>query len=205
MSGFDQGAIQQILAKKSIVAYLEEKGFLPYKILTGGKMSYLCPFPDHQENKPSFMVWTNSDYENFHCFGCQRNHSIIDLVSGMERIPFRKAVERLAEGLEITVDESINLDLQRIAKLGLQRTNKEFSDVLMSVASLCRSYLESINYDSSEQCIIDRLFRQVDIDLSEYEFDKIEETLKNLPAILARRREKYEVTKLQEQVKNYAS
>ena len=49
---------------------MEKKGHFPVKNLTGGRLSYLCPLPWHAESKPSFVVWTNSEYENFYCFGC---------------------------------------------------------------------------------------------------------------------------------------
>ena len=62
--------VYQILKTKSIVSYLERKGHNPVKQLSGGRLSYLCPFVDHKESKPSFMVWTNAEFENFHCFGC---------------------------------------------------------------------------------------------------------------------------------------
>jgi len=202
----DYSVIQHIQAKKSIVAYLEEKGYQPVKILTGGRMAYLCPFPDHKETKPSFYVWTNSEFENFHCFGCQRHHSIIDLVAGLENISFRQALDRLAADFEITIEESVGLDLKRIRNIAVSgRFTKEISDVLLSVGSLCRSYMESVGGDASEQCIIDSLYRQIDLDIANFEFDKIEETLQHLPVVLSMRQEKYDRLKFEELEKQYAS
>ena len=73
MSSTLQSVIEHILKKKSIVEYLEKKGYQPFKQLTGGKLSYLCPLPGHTETRPSFFVWTNSEFENFYCFGCLRS------------------------------------------------------------------------------------------------------------------------------------
>jgi DNA primase len=38
-----------------------------------------CPFPDHQDDTPSFYVYQD---ERFHCFGCQRHGDVTDLWAG---------------------------------------------------------------------------------------------------------------------------
>jgi DNA primase len=201
----DQSVIDQVCSKKSIIGYLEEKGHKPFKVLTGGKFAYLCPFPDHNETKPSFIVWTNSEHENFHCFGCQRGFSIVHLVAGLESISFKDALERLCEGLEVSLEDSVMYSTALSAKAANEKDTQlgYIADRLTVISSLCRTYLESVDNDPNEQCIIDRLYRQVDSELANFELDKIDDTAAYLPEILQRRREKFEQLKLEELARSY--
>lgn len=198
--------IHQVLAKKSIVKYLEDKHITPHKVLSGGKLSYLCPFPDHNESKPSFIVWTASEYENFHCFGCQRHHSIIDLVAGMEGLTFKEALERLAGDMEISRDEIVAIESDRCLKITEEMPVMKFelADTLSSISSLCRTYIDAISNDPSELGIIDKLYAQVDDEIANFEFGKLEETLRHLPDMLTRRREKFEELKIRKLAEKYA-
>ena len=49
-----------------------------------------CPF--HSEKTPSFCVYTNNTY---HCFGCQANGDVIDLVKHLHNYDFQTAVKFL--------------------------------------------------------------------------------------------------------------
>lgn len=199
-------AVQNILQKKSIVKYLESKNVVPYKVMGGGRIAYLCPFPDHSEKKPSFYVWTNGEYENFYCFGCQRHHNIIHLVSAMEGLSYKDAFQQLNEGIEIGLLEAHDLAVERnkndngdvINKLGL-------STALNDIASLCQLYLREVGNDPVERGIIDSLYAAVDRELSNFEFAELEETLLHLPEMLIRRREKFENLKLERLAAKYAS
>jgi len=51
----------------------------------------LCPF--HEEDEPSFIVTPAKGL--YHCMGCARGGSVIDLVMELEKIGFREAVEKL--------------------------------------------------------------------------------------------------------------
>ncbi len=188
----EQSLIHAILKKKSIVEYLEKRGHQPYKSLSGGKLQYLCPFPDHKENKPSFVVWTNDEFEKFYCFGCQRNYNIINLVAGLEGISFRDAVEILGDGMEIGVHESIEIELERISKnMGNIDRDMGMPETLLSISNLCRSYLDGVKNDPDEQCLIDKLFSIVDGDVREFKFDEISQTLSNLPFVLYKKQQKF--------------
>ncbi len=183
--------IHKVLHEKLIVDYLEKKGHHPVKQLNGGKLSYFCPFPDHSETKPSFIVWTNAEFQNFRCFGCQRCYHIIHLVSGLEGISFKAALEKLSGGMEVSLTEDIAvLDMQIKKVYDSWSQGMDLSESLMSISSLCRSYLDGMGNDEHEQCIIDKLLFLVDDDLANFNFDGIEETLRFLPELLVLRSEK---------------
>ena len=200
-----QSIIYSVLQKKSIVDYLERKGHQPVKTLTGGKLLYLCPFPDHDESKPSFTVYTQSEYENFYCFGCQRSHSIIQLVAGLESLSFKEALTRLSDGMDINYLEGVDLEVERINK-EFQRSSisLQTSEELMSISTMCRMYLNSVGRDKTETKIVDKLFAVVDKSVQEADFSDISETATSLPMLLMKRREKYEKIKIERMRKEHA-
>lgn len=205
-------AIEVILRKKSILDYLSVKGVMPAKAMSGGKYSFYCPLPDHKDTKsPSFIVWTNADYDNFHCFGCQRGYTIIHLLSYMESISFKESLTRLSEGLDVTIEENIDYTLEGLndmltdTKFNPLSTTFDVPQKLLSISSLCRGYLESVDFNEDECGIMDRFWQEVDKEILNFDFQGVDETLEHLPEILQRRRELYENLKLEKLRKQYAS
>lgn len=193
-----------ILQRKSIVDYLEKKNIRPTRQM-GDKFVYLCPFPDHQDKKPSFIVWVNNDHETFHCFGCQRGSTIINLVSIFESISYRDAFNRLAKDLDVSLEENVQFSLESMNKLLTDAgsspydTYFDLSQKMISISSLCRFYLESVNYDVDECSIMESFWREIDQYILNYDFIEIDQVLKNIPDILRLRREKFERLKLEKQ------
>lgn len=185
-----QSIIYQVLRKKSILDYLEKKGHQPVKSLPGGKYQFRCPYPDHNETKPSFIVYTQSgDFENFYCYGCQRSYNIIHLLAGLEGLSFKEALSRLSEGMEISLADGIDIELERITKaFNRPREELQLQDVLMAISSMSRSYLESVNNDPQECGIIDSLYASIDSDIANCNFEDIHETFSSLSSMLQRRR-----------------
>jgi DNA primase len=48
---------------------------------SGNKFLGRCPFPDHQDNTPSFYVYPD---KRFYCFGCQRYGDVTDLWASIQ-------------------------------------------------------------------------------------------------------------------------
>lgn len=205
-------AIQAILAKKSIMDYLAKKGIEPAKHMPGGKYAFFCPLPDHQDTKsPSFIVWTEAEYENFHCFGCQRGHSIIHLLSYMEGISFRDALKRLSNDLDISIEENIEFSLDGLNKVLLSAGGTPYTvhfdlpQKMLSISNLCRMYLDSVGYDYIECGIMEKFWEEIDGEVSRFDFSSVDDTLTHLPNVLRKRRETYEELKIEKQRKQYAS
>ncbi len=58
----------EIFRKRKITDYLASKGIFPQKE-HGNRKLYRCPV--HQgDTSPSMTVFTDSEYENYYCFGC---------------------------------------------------------------------------------------------------------------------------------------
>ncbi len=135
--------IEHILKQRTITDYFEKRNIVPVKILSGGKISYYCPFPDHAETKPSFMVYTNATYQNFWCYGCQRGYNIINLVAGLEGLTFKEALSRLADGLDISIEDSNDAVIEAFMKeftdpRSFALCQEELPFSMMSISSLCR-------------------------------------------------------------------
>lgn len=184
-----RSAIYQVLRQKKIIDYLSSKGHSPVKTLSGGRYQYLCPFVDHEETKPSFVVYTQAEYQNFHCYGCQRSYNIIHLVSELEGIGYMEALTKLSEGMEITLEDGINVELERIQReFTTFGQETELQDTLMAISSICRNYLESVNHDPVECGIIDKIYASLDADIVNCEFENISETLTYLPMVIRDRK-----------------
>ena len=51
----------------------------------------ICPF--HNEHKPSFTVYTDS--QRYFCFGCERCGDVITFIMEIEKVDFKKALKIL--------------------------------------------------------------------------------------------------------------
>lgn len=173
--------------------------------MSGGKVSYCCPL--HQETKPSFIVYTYGEYEKFYCFGCNAKLNIIDLVASLENISWKKAVELLSDGIEITIDGSINFSKEEVSKFQQEFANEESNllsglEEAMTIISMhCKDYLETVNQNPEECEMVDKFYALIDKKMLDCEFDKIEEMSENLPIVLKMRLDKFEAKEL-EKLKN---
>ena len=182
--------IQEIIKKHSVLEYLSKRGHSPVQCIGGGKFSFLCPFDDHNENKPSFIVYTNAQYENWHCFGCCRGYNIINLVSFLDKISFSEAVEKLSQGIVISADDDIKYTLDRIKKECLTNDTPEsdMNNYLMESAWQCLLFSQGVDFNESEMHIIDNYFAMIDKFILDSEFETIEQCALLLPDILAKRK-----------------
>lgn len=184
------GSIESIIHRKSILEYLEKRGHYPVKV-SGGRHQYFCPLPDHEDRKtPSFMVWKDG-FEKFYCFGCMRYLTIIHLVAYMEGLTFREAAKRLADDLEISLEEDFEFTLsafERDCKSGEMfrfiTDAAELGEVLLSMSSMVYTYLESVKFNRAECGIMDQFWSIVDDEIDSFDYSAIKETHKYLPTVL---------------------
>jgi len=185
--------IEKILKSKSIIEYLATRGHFPVKEISNGRYTFLCPFEDHKETKPSFIVYTKSEYENFYCFGCQRNFSIIDLVSFLDHISFSEALKRLDDGIVIPTEEEIKYIIDKIRKkISGNNPASDLNKILFQISWQCLQYSQGINFDLDEMKCIDRYYEFVDVNMMKNDFETIEESTKYLPINLQKRRKKFD-------------
>lgn len=73
----------------------------------------LCPF--HQEDTPSFHVYT--DTQSYYCFGCQKGGNIFTFVMEKEHVNFREALQILSDRAGIKLPENRGERTHDIMKL----------------------------------------------------------------------------------------
>lgn len=61
-----------------------------------------CPF--HKESTPSFYIKDKENVAFYHCFGCGEGGGIINFIQKVESIPFRQALKKAYEILEIPIN-----------------------------------------------------------------------------------------------------
>ncbi len=204
--------IKQILRSRSIVDYLEQKGHSPVHRMRNDRLFYNCPLPDHEEKKPSFVVWTQDEHENFYCFGCQRHNNIINLVSFMEGISFKESLKRLSDGMEMSdIEEGefaiqqLDRDIEKLRDNPIYSPCTEFTSTILSISSLCRHHMVGVNFDDNEIRIVDKFWELVDGKIADFAFEELEETLSFLPEILTTRQDIYQQTVTDKKREEYAS
>jgi hypothetical protein len=175
---------------------LAKKGHSPVKYLTGGRLSYTCPFPWHLETKPSFFVWTDAEYQNFYCFGCQSAYNIIHLASLYENLSLVKAMELLADGVEFSVESDEILEQADLNEkltplyLGSNYTdpNEQLAKMLIEISDICQEHLKTMNGDKDEQERIDGVWKLIDHHLMDCEIEKIEKIRSDIRSKLKKHR-----------------
>jgi DNA primase len=93
--------LEEIKAKSDIVDVVEQYVTLSKK--TGANFFGLCPF--HSEDTPSFSV--SPGKQIFYCFGCHTGGDVINFIREIEKVPYRRALEILAEraGVRLPANE----------------------------------------------------------------------------------------------------
>lgn len=183
--------IEKTLKDKSIIEYLATHGHFPVKELGSGRYGFLCPFDDHKESKPSFVVYTNSEYENFHCYGCNRGFSIIHLVSFLNHISFSEALKRLSDGIIVPTEDEIKYIIDKIYKKTSGNPVDCLYEDLFKISWQCLLYSQWSNFDYEEIKIVDKYYEFIDENILEGNFDVIEESLKYLSSNLCQRKIKF--------------
>ena len=101
---------EQVRAANDIVSVVQN-----YVVLKRSGRNYmgLCPF--HNEKSASFSVSPEKQY--FHCFGCGKGGDVFTFVSEIENIPFKDAIEKLAERASIPVPISDDKEYNKMQYL----------------------------------------------------------------------------------------
>jgi len=103
---FSDTVINEILDRCNIVELVSS--YVPLK-RAGRNYRTNCPF--HPEKTPSFIV--SSDKQIFHCFGCGVGGNALTFVMQYEKVPFREALEIVAQKSGIPLPEPDKTDFQK--------------------------------------------------------------------------------------------
>mgnify|MGYP006290284627 CR=1 FL=1 len=89
---FNQDDIDRLKKNVSILHVTAGYGI---ELKPHGRSDYIgrCPLPGHTDEEPSFIVTPGKNL--WHCMGCDKGGSVIDLVMELDGITFRDAVDKL--------------------------------------------------------------------------------------------------------------
>ncbi|MFW6015252.1 MAG: CHC2 zinc finger domain-containing protein [bacterium] len=153
--------IRVILEKNTITDILKDNNIYP-AFQQGDKIYYHCPLHD-KDNDPSFIVYTDKQYQDYYCFGCKRGGNVINLLSDLKHISLQYAIHILAEDIEIN-DEQIMSDLIRALEEGNVKNNdQELYHLYLSINRLCYNYLsEQVSFNKNEVAFIENIYKKID-------------------------------------------
>ena len=93
-----------------------------------------CPFPSHNDRRPSFGY--NSNDDRFNCFGCHRSGRAVEFISAIKNKPALEIAKELLNNSNIDVS---NISFEEFDYRKLEETIFEYADFI-------RSFKESNNF-----------------------------------------------------------
>lgn len=151
--------LNEVLNNKTIVEYLAEQGIYPDK-QNGDKFFYKCPIHEG-DNDPSFVVYpigyNGRAYQTYYCFGCKSGISIINLISAMEGISPKQAFAKIANGLDIDVEDVLVQNAKELSKIINMSSETKKEDVnerdvlFLTIVLEIREHLKYLNWDNDEK------------------------------------------------------
>lgn len=182
--------LKKILRDNPIVPYLGKMGHVPMKAYPNGRHLYRCPMPDHNEKKPSFVVYTNDEYENFYCFGCGSKHNIVHLMSRLEAISYREALRIIGSGAGVVITDYFEEALRSLDQEYVNQDERDTSKWMSIVASKCRRHLNMTRFAGSELRVVDFAYKQIDDALVDLDFDRVVTVSQDIKNLLNKRMQK---------------
>lgn len=87
---FNNDDIEQLKRNVSILHLCSDHGI---ELKKHGTHDYVGKCPFHDDEKPSFVVTPSKNL--WHCLGCDKGGSVIDLIMELEGLTFKQAVDKL--------------------------------------------------------------------------------------------------------------
>ena len=123
----------------------------------------------------------------------------------MEGITTREAIKKLSEGVEISIEDEHSIASEIFRKGHEINPTLEISRVLIELSNICNSFLSSVNYDENECARVDSLWKAVDDNLRDYDFESIENIRKAVGGIILKRKDKLREIEKQNRKNKYAN
>lgn len=184
----------EILKARKITDYLASKGIQPVGHEVNGKFRYKCPL--HKgDNTPSFMVYTNGEFENYFCYGCKSKYTIIHLYKALEQVGIKEAITALSNGLNLNIDSEIDYIIREIEN-DLSISNM-FSpvDLNILISRQIYDFLKMVEDNPEDVDRCEKIFQIVDEMLEKAEMDNLYSTYESLLDVLVERKKQFDTQK----------
>ena len=160
--------VKTIFREKKITDYLSQKGIFPSRE-HGNRKMYICPVHEG-DTSPSMTVFTDSEYENYYCFGCHSGTTIINLVADMENIDKRQAFKMLIQGLDIPGDEVLSdfsSSYDKFVEAGGYNdlvSVAEVEEISLRISVECYNFLrDQTDFDAEELEFFETVLQRIDL------------------------------------------
>jgi len=164
----DNDTIEFMIEKLDLYDYFSEKEGLQLSSAGGSRYSAKCPFKDHNEQEPSFIIY--EDTNSFYCFGCKRGGSIFQwLTDSMGRnMHFIDAVKYVASLTGVSVYSDPITALERIEEKIIEQLEDNEEGYMTAqelnyiVSRLGYQHVKNHNFDSKEIEFINKIYLKLD-------------------------------------------
>ena len=177
--------IQKILETRKITDYLAKKHISASSQENNVKLKYLCPL--HQEKTPSFYVYTESEYENYYCFGCKAKYNIIHLYRDLEKVSLGEAIRTLAEGLEVDINAEISSAIADIEADIVATSDFSIADFALMINQQLYHFTKMVENDPTCMEQVERMGKVVDKALSAGDIESLRTVNDKLMDVLTQR------------------
>lgn len=170
-----------------ITDYLLQQG-VRWHSFDGQKYKYHCPLPSHRNDKtPSFFVFDKGNCQDYFCFGCKASGYIVQLVAAFEQISTKDALQKLAQGLNIKIDDVIDSIIRDLSIYLNTDTDDSEKDETINAQSLFISshmynFLSRVDFNEEDLQIAEKVFQIADTLIITENIVELEKLSSNLPS-----------------------
>ena len=182
--------IECIFEERKITDLLEDRGIILAR-QQPGKLIYHCPLHTG-DNDPSFIVYTDKQYQNYFCYGCHSGGNVINLLSALDNIPLREAVKKLIKGIDIDEVDVIDSLISAIEEGTIIDHDDSIEELILMINHVCKKHFEELDLDKKELEDFDILFFEIDKLMVTRDIDTLRKVYNFLISIgLFKRKENY--------------
>lgn len=169
--------IKYILEKNTIIDILKSRNIYPAQ-QRGDKIMYHCPLHEG-DNDPSFIVYLNSTFQNYYCFGCKKGGNVINLLSDLDKIDLKQTTKKLLNDSDIKAninDDLLDSLIDSLEKININNIDdNDLHNLYFLINKLYYNYLVEVNFDNKEINFFDNLYKKVDIVYKQKKYDVLKD------------------------------
>ena len=161
-----------IFTQTDLPAYLEQEFGAKLLRRDNGDYQCRCPFPFHQDSKPSFSVQCRSGGWFWYCYGCGVGGTIIEFVERYYSLSSVDSIERICEIFEISNDPQSYIEAMKRTE-GTKSVKKEFESEFIRLSSMCRNMLRDYPGDKDTLKVVKKAYFDANESLELSDLEKL--------------------------------
>lgn len=158
-------SLAKIREENPIVEYLSSNN-INYEYNYENKYMYVCPL--HKDSKPSLVVYSDGEYDNFYCFGCKKSGDVIAMHAFLQGKSWGAAFKEFGGTVNVDNLQELNFLVDKLKRdstkeISEDRKAKNFMSELSFLVSLMGArHIENTNYDKGEIEFLEKIYKVVD-------------------------------------------